>query len=75
MVEDYDFWLRAYWKYHFLHLEEAPYYYRFHASSLTAERKKEIREASRGLRREHIDKIEDAALQEKVRLSLGKPAD
>lgn len=70
LVEDYDFWLRAYWKYRFLHLEEAPYYYRFHASSLTAERKKEIREASRRLRREHIDKIEDAVLREKVRLSV-----
>ncbi len=70
LAEDYDFWLRAYWKYRFLHLEEAPYYYRLHASSLTAERKIEIRDAARAVCREHIDKIEDAALREKVRLSL-----
>ncbi|MCI8377480.1 MAG: glycosyltransferase family 2 protein [Lachnospiraceae bacterium] len=70
LVEDYDFWLRAYWKYRFCHLEENPYYYRVHAFSLTSERKKEVSNASKVLRREHIDKIKDANLRERVRRSL-----
>ena len=42
LVEDYDFWLRVYWKYKMLHISESLYFYRIHAKSLTSERKKEV---------------------------------
>lgn len=44
LVEDYDFWLRAYRSSRFIHLKEKPYYYRVHEESLTNTRQKEIRE-------------------------------
>lgn len=53
LVEDYDFWLRAYRQFSFKHLKSAPYFYRVHESSLTATRNREIRErAYRIIRRE-----------------------
>ncbi len=72
LVEDYDFWLRAYWKYHFLHLDEAPYYYRVHASTLTARRKKEISDATKKLLCENIQKISDEELKQRVRQKIEK---
>lgn len=50
LVEDYDFWLRAYRSFAFLHLKGvAPYRYRFHAGSLTSQRQHDIREKACGL--------------------------
>lgn len=44
LVEDYDFWLRAYRNSRFIHLKDRPYLYRMHSGSLTSTRQKEIRE-------------------------------
>lgn len=44
LVEDYDFWLRAYRNSRFIHLKERPYLYRMHGGSLTSTRQREIRE-------------------------------
>ena len=43
LVEDYDFWLRAYRYHRFFHIEEAPYLYRIHGDSLTSTRQRDIR--------------------------------
>ena len=53
LVEDYDFWLRAYRQFSFKHLKTAPYFYRVHGESLTSTRNQEIRErAHRIIQRE-----------------------
>lgn len=53
LVEDYDFWLRGYRSFNYLHLSDTPYRYRIHDESLTSTRTKEIRKrASMVLRRE-----------------------
>ena len=44
LVEDYDFWLRAYQRYRFGHIGEPLYYYRIHKASLTSMRESEINE-------------------------------
>lgn len=68
LVEDYDFWLRAYEKFNFLHLKENLYYYRIHGGSLTAERKDAIEKATINLLEEHINNISNQknALKKKV---------
>lgn len=57
LVEDYDFWIRAYEKYTFKHMDVNLYYYRIHNSSLTAERKDSIRAATIRLLEEHYQNI------------------
>jgi glycosyltransferase involved in cell wall biosynthesis len=57
LVEDYDFWIRAYEKYKFKHIAKELYYYRIHNSSLTAERKESIRAATIRLLEEHYQSI------------------
>lgn len=53
LVEDYDFWLRAYRSFSFRHLPDAPYYYRVHSGALTSTRALEIRDrACQIIRRE-----------------------
>lgn len=44
LVEDYDFWLRAYRSFSFRHLPEAPYFYRVHSGALTSTRALDIRD-------------------------------
>lgn len=44
LVEDYDFWIRAFRSHRFIHINETHYRYRMHAKSLTSTREREIRE-------------------------------
>ncbi len=67
LVEDYDFWLRAYWKFSFMHLDESLYYYRMHGSSLTAERKGAIERETIKLLEENIDKVNNSGLYMKIK--------
>lgn len=57
LVEDYDFWIRAYEKFKFRHIDQNLYYYRIHNSSLSAERKESIRAATILLLEEHFKSI------------------
>lgn len=43
LVEDYDFWLRAYRTFTFKSLKDAPYFYRVHSETLTNTRALDIR--------------------------------
>ena len=67
LVEDYDFWLRAYWKFRFMHLDENLYYYRMHGSSLTAERKSAIERETIKLLEENMDKVSNSGLLIKIK--------
>lgn len=44
LVEDYDFWLRAYRSFKFKHVDANPYFYRTHEGALTQQRQLDIRE-------------------------------
>lgn len=70
LVEDYDFWLRVYWKYNMYHIAESLYFYRMHAQSLTVEREKEVRLAEIKLLKENIQFIKDEELKKKVNLKI-----
>lgn len=43
LVEDYDFWIRAFRSHRFVHINEVHYKYRMHAKSLSSTREREIR--------------------------------
>lgn len=47
LVEDYDFWIRAYRYFNFSYLKCAPYFYRFHSGSLTRTKEASIRAKTR----------------------------
>lgn len=49
LVEDYDFWLRAFRKHQFIHIKGPHYSYRMHAKSLSSTRELEIRNKTRSL--------------------------
>ena len=72
LVEDYDFWLRVYWKYKMLHISESLYFYRIHAKSLTSERKKEVELAEIKLLEENVPSINDKKMKEKVNFKIQK---
>ena len=72
LVEDYDFWLRVYWKYKMLHISESLYFYRIHAKSLTSERKKEVELAEIELLEENVPSINDKKMKEKVNFKIQK---
>lgn len=64
LLEDYDFWVRAYLKgFHFLHIDKTPYKYRRHGSSLTESSK--IMIMSETIRYRYN-------LRKKLRLSINK---
>lgn len=66
LVEDYDFWLRAYRKYKFFHLEKKLYFYRYHNTSLTTQKSNLIRKATKQLLRENLDYVKDDNLRKKI---------
>ena len=72
LVEDYDFWLRVYWKYKMLHISESLYFYRIHAKSLTSERKKEVELAEIELLEENVPSINDKKMKEMVNFKIQK---
>lgn len=45
-AEDYDFWLRAYYRFKYIHIDENLYFYRMHKSNLTATKRKQIYETT-----------------------------
>ncbi|MCC8368549.1 MAG: glycosyltransferase family 2 protein [Rickettsia endosymbiont of Oxypoda opaca] len=51
LVEDYEYWLRLGLITKFFHLKESLYFYRVHPTSLTEERKEEIRIAKKTLKK------------------------
>ncbi len=66
LVEDYDFWLRVYWKYRMYHIDKCLYYYRIHGGSLSAQKKKAIDKAVVKLLMENVKYIQDSEREEKV---------
>lgn len=72
LVEDYDFWLRAYWKFKFYHIKESLYYYRIHGGSLTATKKENVEKATIELIKENLPLIPDSdgKLREQVKKKI-----
>lgn len=69
LVEDYDFWIRAYRYFKFEHINESLYLYRQHSGSLTEERKKDIVEKTNELL---IDNLSNKFISELDRLIIYK---
>lgn len=63
LVEDYDFWIRAYWKFKFYHIDESLYYYRIHSGSLTATRKENVEKATIELLSENLPLLTDCDVE------------
>ena len=73
LVEDYDFWLRAYWKnYKFIHVNESLYFYRIHKNSLTSEKADIIEKYTIKLIEENIKYIKDGSLKIRVEEKINK---
>lgn len=72
LVEDYDFFLRAYWRYKFYHLDEFLYFYRIHGTSLTAQRKKDAELAAASLLEENIGFVTDEKIKLRVQERIDK---
>lgn len=65
-VEDYDFWLRAYRKFVFFHLDEYLYYYRIQPSALSWTHNEEVQRKTIELLKENIKYVKDKELKEKI---------
>ncbi len=70
LVEDYDFWLRAYRYFSFRYIDKAPYYYRFHSSSLSKTRELEIRDKTKALLQRELRFAKTPARKIAFRLGL-----
>ena len=69
LVEDYDFWLRAYRSFGFKYIDCAPYYYRFHGNSLSKTKELDIRQRTSAIL--HRELQESPALSRKIVLLGG----
>ncbi len=70
LVEDYDFWLRAYRTHKFKRIKDAPYYYRLHDGSLSSTREKEVRKRTYELlKREML--LPNISLSKRINAALG----
>lgn len=69
LVEDYDFWLRAYQQFKFRHINENLYEYRIHDGSLTKTRVEKIAEATIKLWQEILEK-DEVSKEIKFRIAL-----
>ncbi len=72
LVEDYDFWLRAYERFQFYYLPEILYSYRYHESSLTSRRWKDIKLRSALLLEEIEGRTTDPRALEKIQTGLSR---
>lgn len=70
LVEDYDFWLRAYEKYQFYYLPKILYSYRYHESSLTSRRWRDIKLRSALLLEDIEARTTDPHALEKIQTGL-----
>lgn len=55
LVEDYDYWLRVRQQYEVLYLPQRLYQYRFHGSSLTMTKEREVAAQRQHMRLRHLD--------------------
>jgi len=69
LVEDYDFFLRAYEKFRFCYIPKVLYAYRKHGGSLTENRREEVSVKAVSLLKEHYEAVEDP--RAKVKLLRG----
>ncbi len=72
LVEDYDFWLRAYEKFKFYFLPEILYSYRMHKGSLTGQRRVEIKKRAIALREDILARTEDPKIRAKLSAGLAE---
>lgn len=66
LVEDYDFWLRAYEQFRFYYLPEVLYSYRTHKGSLTGQRRIEIKKKAIALRENLLEQKKDPKVRAKL---------
>lgn len=72
LVEDYDFWLRAYEKFHFFFLPEILFSYRMHPGSLTGSRQEEIKLKVIDLLKEKLAHISDPKIRAKIEAGISE---
>lgn len=70
LVEDYDFWLRAYEQFRFYYLPEELYLYRNHPGSLTSRRTEDQKQAVIQLLQDALQRISDPKKRVKIEAGL-----
>lgn len=70
LIEDYDFFLRAYMKYKFKYVHQYLYLYREHGSSLTTTRREEIKNISIEFLKDVLTKVDDTKIESKIKKGI-----
>ena len=70
LVEDYDFFLRAYMNFEFKYISDSLYLYREHGASLTATKRELVKNMSINLLKEYLKKTDDKKIESKIKKGL-----